>query len=133
MALRPQALFTCCACLMLCPCSPALQDRASSGRPKPMPATTTQMVRSIWQNYFNALQEQGQKQQEEAAAAAAAAGEVAKEVEDDPLEEDEQDQADAHEDALAGGRWHRQQRLLLLLLYVAVTCTSMHQTERCLQ
>jgi class 3 adenylate cyclase len=53
-----------------------------------MPATTTSMVRSIWQNYFYAMDGQ-----EKAAAAAAAAEEegakaVAEEVEDDPLEED---------------------------------------------
>jgi hypothetical protein len=55
-----------------------------------MPATTTSMVRSIWQNYFYAMD--GQEKAAAAAAAAAAEEEgakaVAEEVEDDPLEED---------------------------------------------
>lgn len=34
-----------------------LQDRASSARAKPMPATATSMVRSIWLNYFYSMDE----------------------------------------------------------------------------
>lgn len=54
-----------------------------------MPATTTTMVRSIWQNYFYAMdgQEKAAAAEAEAAAAAEKAA-VAEEVEDDPLEED---------------------------------------------
>lgn len=48
-----------------------------------MPATTTAMVRSVWQNYFYAMDGQ-----EKAAAAEEAAKQVAEEVEDDPLDED---------------------------------------------
>lgn len=94
-----------------------------------MPATTTSMVRSIWQNYFYAMD--GQEQAAAAAAAAAAAEaaaaaangdgsapgsskqvvgatavaaqEVAQEVEDDPLEEDLQEEEDNCEEALAAG------------------------------
>jgi hypothetical protein len=49
-----------------------------------MPATTTGMVRSVWQNYFYAMD----GQEKAAAAAEEAAKEVAEEVEDDPLDED---------------------------------------------
>jgi hypothetical protein len=55
-----------------------------------MPATTTAMVRSVWQNYFYAMdgQEKAAAAAAEAAAAAAEEAAVAEEVEDDPLEED---------------------------------------------
>lgn len=75
-----------------------MKDRAS-GRAKPMPATATRMVLSIWENYFNVGEGGGGL-----AAAAAAAAAVAQEVEEDPNEDDEDaDAADDHEDALAGG------------------------------
>lgn len=54
------------------------QDRASSGRSKPMPATTTCMVRAIWQNYFHAMdgaEKAAAAAAEAEAAEAAAAGE----------------------------------------------------------
>ncbi|KAF8055388.1 MET1B [Scenedesmus sp. PABB004] len=83
-----------------------MKDRAGGGgRPKPMPATATTMVRSVWQNYFYAME----ATEEEAARAAEADKEnaapaegVAQEVEDDPLAEDAEEEADAQEDALAG-------------------------------
>lgn len=72
------------------------QDRAS-GRGKPMPATATRMVHSIWENYFG-IGEGGSGPQ----ADPAAAGAVAEEVEEDE-EDEEQQQGDALETALAGG------------------------------
>lgn len=54
-----------------------------------MPATTTTMVRSVWQNYFYAMDGAEKAAAAEAAAAEEAANkQVAEEVEDDPLDED---------------------------------------------
>lgn len=64
-----------------------------------MPATTTSMVRAIWQNYFYAMNNNNNKPEGEGAEGAEAAGgsnaavdeeeaPTAQEVEDDPIEED---------------------------------------------
>lgn len=51
-----------------------LQDRASSARAKPMPATATTMVRSIWQNYFYSMDERDDAVNKQKAEEAAAQG-----------------------------------------------------------
>ena len=69
-----------------------MKDRAAGARSKPMTATATAMVKSIWQVYFNVyLTSQDEQPLSE--------GGVAKEVEEDENEEDNEN--DATEDALA--------------------------------
>lgn len=74
-----------------------MKDRAAGGRSKPMTATATTMVKSVWQAYF-IISEKQQAEGEEAAEGAETA-EVAQEVEEDLNEEDNDEEV--AEDALA--------------------------------
>jgi hypothetical protein len=73
-----------------------MKDHAAGARAKPMTATATTMVKSVWAAYFIAS---GQAAADEDAAAAGAAAQPAQEVEEDPNEE-ENDEEEA-ETALA--------------------------------
>jgi DNA (cytosine-5)-methyltransferase 1 len=72
-----------------------MKDRAAGGRSKPMTATATTMVKSVWQAYFIV----SEKLQAEEGAEGAEAAAVAQEVEED-LNEEENDE-EIVEDALA--------------------------------
>lgn len=58
-----------------------VQDRVASGKPRPMAATATVMVKEIWQNYF-------QSGSTKSAGGAAGEGEL-QEEEEDVVEEEE--------------------------------------------
>ena len=76
-----------------------MKDRAAGGRSKPMTATATTMVKSVWQAYFIVSEKHQQAEGEEEGAEGAETAAVAQEVEEDLNEEDNDEEV--AEDALA--------------------------------